>query len=335
MTESIDTNQVVNKPTDKPQTTASHSEISGSVNKGAGKDVIRGKSGRIYQRKPKPVIPEGMSKHQWKKMMKRKRWAENKVQMRIARRQRLKDRKLEKKRKIQELKDKGADYSSLLPPKKPRKLTADEQNDTDVTLIVDCAFDDLMLEKEVVSLSGQIARSYSVNKRSPNRVKLIIGCFNKRLKNRFDESLKDYIKWDSNEIEFNENDLDKVLEGKDLSKVTYLSADTDEKINELKSGETYIIGGIVDKGRHKNLCKEKAERLGIKTRRLPIDECIKISGRKVLTTAHVVELLIRWFAYKNWTKTFELVLPARKLKGNEQKDKAKDKIESQTIVQNL
>ncbi|KAF6015161.1 hypothetical protein HII13_000096 [Brettanomyces bruxellensis] len=321
MTETINATNLVNVSAKKEQAGADHTQSSESVEK----EAENGNKKKVYPRKPKPIIPEGMSKHQWKKMMKRKRWEENKVQMRVARRQRLKERKQERKRKIQELKDKGEDYSSLLPAKKPKKLTVDEQKDTNVSIIVDCAFDDLMLEKEVVSLSGQIARSYSVNKRSPNRVKLVIGCFNKRLKSRFDESLKDYFKWDHNEIEFTENDLDKLFVGKDLSKVTYLSADTDEKIEELKSGETYIVGGIVDKGRHKNLCKEKAEKLGIKTRRLPIDECIKISGRKVLTTAHVVELLIRWFEYKDWTKTFEQVLPARKLKDNKPRNKeAKD-----------
>lgn len=275
--------------------------------------VIIGTNGVKYHRKPKAVIPNGMSKHQYKKMMKRKRWAENKVQMRKDRRARKKQRKAAKRQEIEELKEKGEDYSSLLPVKKPRRMTVDQQKDTKVGVIVDCGFDELMLEKEVVSLSNQITRSYSVNKRSPYRVKLTISCFNKRLKDRFDSSLADYTKWNENEISFVEDDLDKVLAGHDLSKVVYLSADTDEKLEELKPGETYIVGGIVDKGRHKNLCKEKAERLGIKTRRLPIDEYIKISGRKVLATSHVVELLIKWFQYKDWKETFEEVLPARKM----------------------
>ncbi|QPG73467.1 hypothetical protein FOA43_000778 [Brettanomyces nanus] len=281
-------------------------------------------------KREKPQIPEGMSKHQWKKMIKRKRWEENKGKMRVNRRKRKRDRNAERKRKIDELKEKGEDYSDLMPAKKPKKLMPEEQVSTGCRIIVDCGFDEMMLEREVVSLSNQITRSYSENKRSPYRVELLITSFNKRLKERYDKSIRDYDKWDETEVKFIEDDLDVVLKDEDLSKVVYLSADTEEKLEELKSGETYIVGGIVDKGRHKNLCKDKAEKLGIKTRRLPIDESIKISGRKVLATSHVVELLIKWFKYKDWKTAFEDVLPPRKLreeKNNEKVVKKKEAIE--------
>lgn len=161
--------------------------------------------------------------------------------------------------------------------------------------------------------------------------KLVISGLDKRLKKRFDSVLPDYKNWDPECAQFNESSLINILNNwnnkdfkksneenqKDIdySNVVYLSADTDEKITELKPNEIYIVGGIVDKGRHKNLCKGTAESLGhnIKIRRLPIDEFIKLSGRKVLTTAHVVELLLKWIEYKDWKKAFEEVLPPRKM----------------------
>lgn len=163
--------------------------------------------------------------------------------------------------------------------------------------------------------------------------KLVISGLDKRLKARFDSVLPDYQNWDPECVQFKEDKLQNVIDGwnanandnesvleledekRDYSNVVYLSADTEEMITELKPGEVYIVGGIVDKGRHKNLCKGTAESLGhnIKIRRLPIDEYIKLSGRKVLTTAHVVELLLKWCEYKDWKKAFEEVLPPRKM----------------------
>lgn len=236
-----------------------------------------------------------------------------------------------------------------VPPMDPKKK---------IGIVIDCSYDDYMNEKEVVSLSSQITRAYSSNRQAVKAyyakevekrkksdeeaneanekemeiapaAKLVVSGLDKRLKQRFETVLPDYQKWDPECAQFREDSLQSVLDGwegdkdkssQDYSNVVYLSADTDDVITELKAGEVYVVGGIVDKGRHKNLCKTTAESLGhnIRIRRLPIDEYIKLSGRKVLTTAHVVELLLKWCEYKNWKKAFEEVLPPRKMGKNEE-----------------
>ncbi|ODQ46866.1 hypothetical protein PICMEDRAFT_22851, partial [Pichia membranifaciens NRRL Y-2026] len=265
--------------------------------------------------------PEGMTKSAYKKLLRRQRHEETKAEYREHRKQLRKDRDAERREEISKLKANGEPYEHLVKPRNKNKIVKT------IGVVIDCGYDDYMNEKEVVSLSSQITRAYSSNRQAMDiapAAKLVISGLDKRLKQRFESVLPDYQKWDPECAQFKETSLQTVLDrwngdnsvgDQDYSNVVYLSADTEDVITELKAGEIYVVGGIVDKGRHKNLCKTTAESLGhnIRIRRLPIDEYIKLSGRKVLTTAHVVELLLKWCEYKDWKKAFEEVLPPRKM----------------------
>ncbi|CDR45818.1 CYFA0S20e00540g1_1 [Cyberlindnera fabianii] len=265
-------------------------------------------SPNVEQKHVKPVIPEGMSKSAWKKEQKRLRFAERKSEYQQIRKEKKARARENRRAKIQEYVEKGQEVPDELKQRRKQRMPED-QSDSGLKFVIDCDFDDLMTEKERVSLSAQITRSYSSNRFAKQTAECTVSSFNKLLKKRFEEGLKDanWANWDH--FTFQEEEF----KPEDKEKCIYLSSDSTEVLETLEPGMTYVIGGIVDKGRYKNLCKDKAEKMGLVTKRLPIDEYIKLSGRRVLTTTHVVELMLKWMEVKDWRLAFNSVLPPRKL----------------------
>ena len=68
----------------------------------------------------------------------------------------------------------------------------------------------------------------------------------------------------------------------------------------------------MDRNRHKNVCRDKAERQGIATARLPIKKHVPILTSAVLTTNHVVEMLLLFSESRDWRTALEQVIPERK-----------------------
>lgn len=237
----------------------------------------------------------GISKRQYKKILKQQHQEETKEEFRRIKREK---RKQGKKRH-----------------RNRSKVPFEKQLDSKgVRCLVDCEFDDLMNEREIVSLSGQITRMYSCKRQCQYNLPLIINSLNKRLKDRFDSMVPQYRQWKN--LEINEDMTLKQKMEHDQAQghqYVYLTADTDEEVEELQENTTYVIGGIVDKNRHKNLCVNKARELGMKVGRLPIGKYIKINGRQVLATSHVYEICCKWLEYRDWEKAFNEILPPRKL----------------------
>ncbi|TGO42137.1 hypothetical protein BHYA_0012g00530 [Botrytis hyacinthi] len=94
--------------------------------------------------------------------------------------------------------------------------------------------------------------------------------------------------------------------------IVYLSSDSENTLTTLSPYTTYVIGGIVDKNRHKGLCYKRACDAGIPTAKLPIGEYMTMQSRTVLTVNHVMEIMIRWLETGDWGKAFLKVIPKRK-----------------------
>ena len=94
--------------------------------------------------------------------------------------------------------------------------------------------------------------------------------------------------------------------------IIYLTSDSPHTLDRLSPYTSYIIGGIVDKNRHKGLCYKRACERGIPTAKLPIGEFMTMQSRSVLAVNHVVEIMLKWLETGDWGEAFLSVIPKRK-----------------------
>lgn len=214
-----------------------------------------------------------------------------------------------------------------------------------ITFIFDCQFDGLMTENEMISLASQLTRCYSDNRKAPFKAQLAVSSFGGKLKKRFDTVLVgSHENW--HDIEFSEKDFAEVAqlakqsmgspkggaiagalarpessEGEDaqiedsdspVEEIVYLTSDSPNTLHKLKPFSTYIIGGLVDKNRHKGICYQRAMDRNISTAKLPIGEFLQMQSRQVLTTNHVNEIMLKWLQLGDWGEAMMQVMPKRK-----------------------
>lgn len=298
-------------------------------------------STKYHEKRERSPLPEGMSRSAYKKMKRQKQIETGKEERKAKDKQRKKDSKARRREEAQKATEAGIPVKST--PNQALFEKRQKSVQLPVSIIIDCSFDEKMLETEITSLSSQITRCYSDNSKAKYRAHLAVSSFNKRLKERFDTVLqKQYKKWKG--VKFLGEDFVKVakqandwmteqhgkhdysesafakqnasIEGEDSRKrkgeVIYLSSDSDNVINKLEPYCTYIVGGLVDRNRHKGICYKSAIDAGVKTARLPIGEFLEMNSRKVLTTNHVNEIMLHWLDLGDWGEAFVKVIPKRK-----------------------
>lgn len=359
-----------------------------------------------------------LSKSQQKKLRKKQEWEAGKDYRRVLRRQKHKERQARKAEAKAELE---AKYKSgeLAPPEPGAgKKGPSRPIQVPVSLILDCDFNELMLEKEIISLSAQLTRCYSDNRCAPYRSHLVMSSWGGSLKDRFETVLSsNHLSWKG--VIFTEGnfvaaaeELDPIMRGpkggrkvgalapkeepaseqkkngssnapatrpeavatvpkpeeaslkpeisnpemeptstnstevppaaketppnpeepaaKPQPQIVYLTSDSPDTLTVLSPNTSYIIGGIVDKNRHKGLCYKRACELGIPTAKLPIGEYMTMQSRSVLAINHVVEIMLKWLETGDWGEAFLAVIPKRKEAKLKNRNKAKKDGESES-----
>jgi len=222
------------------------------------------------------------------------------------------------RRKIEreKLKRKKANNPASAPKRRKGNKLCDSNNKLRVA--VDCSFDDLMTEKDIVKLSKQIQRIYAMNRHMDNPLQLHLTNMQGKTLERMG-CVDGYKNWDIN------LKSESLIELFEPSNVVYLCAESENLLSTFDDSKTYVIGGFVDHNAHKGLAYERAKAAGFQHARLPIDQFFTISTRKVLTVCHVFEIISNFCVSNSWTSAIEKTVPERKgLKSLDDKTKSEE-----------
>ncbi|KAL3850965.1 hypothetical protein ACJIZ3_012847 [Penstemon smallii] len=174
-------------------------------------------------------------------------------------------------------------------------------------VVIDLEFAHLMTSNELHSLVQQIMYCYAINGRCALPAHLwLTGCQGE-MQNQL-LRVPGYDKW---AIEKESQSYVEAFKDQ-KEKLVYLTADSENVLDELDPKAIYIIGGLVDRNRWKGITMNKANEQGIKTAKLPIGAYLKMSSSQVLTVNQVVEILLKFLETKDWKVSFFEVIPQRK-----------------------
>ncbi|KAJ5555161.1 hypothetical protein N7461_003631 [Penicillium sp. DV-2018c] len=275
-----------------------------------------------------------MSKNQLKKIRRAEALQQKRALQKAQKKDKLQEKKERRRAMFEEAKATGGEEAvkKLRETFKSTKAKHAKSTLLPLTFVMDCGYDDLMSDRERISLAGQLTRSYSDNSRAPYIAHMMFSSFDKKLKERFDTVLVTHKNW--KRVRLMQEDF---VHASELAKaqmaqrgqlagpfadqpdakpedgeIVYLSSDSENTLTELKPYSTYIVGALVDKNRHKAVCYNEAVAKGVKTAKLPIGQYIQMAHRPVLATNHVIEIMLQWLELRDWGKAFMKVIPPRK-----------------------
>ncbi len=298
-------------PSDNPDEGESHAHASGH-------DILNKQSTDAASQKE-------LSKKEIKRLAKDEIMREKKRLKKQQAREERKKQQAQKKRALEELwktmtpeeieedkKARKAKISELRQVSKDKKARLLQGLKEGQRIVIDYDFESYMHSGEIKSIVQQTNFSYGMNGKSVHPCHLILTSIKGDIEKAFDRQIPSRNSWIATQtsqsyLEMFANERDKLV---------YLTAEAEDEIQELDKDKIYVIGGIVDRNRHKGLCYTRAKEHGIPTARLPIGEYIKLSRSPVMCTNHVVEILVKWQETKDWEQAFDAVIPDRKRMGS-------------------
>lgn len=185
-----------------------------------------------------------------------------------------------------------------------------KNNSSKHEIYLDCSFEEKMTYSEVNSLATQIRYCYAINKKAKHPVQLSCSSLSGETLNHL-QNISGFSRWYHKA--FFHTDQDIIGSYNNKSKLVYLTSDSENILTKLEDNKIYIIGGIVDRGKLKDVSLRRAEKNGIQTAKLPINEYLSLVSTKVLTCNHVFDILLKLKEKEgNWKDAILAVLPKKK-----------------------
>lgn len=180
---------------------------------------------------------------------------------------------------------------------------------SELKIIFDLDYLNLMKTREIKSLATQIASSYNINKK--NKIPFCMHVTSFTGESRLELESMGAKSWlmHFHEQKFTEVE-DFIKSGRDI---IYLSPDSPNILEEINEKSLYVIGGFVDKPISKYRSLDKANSLSIKTARLPLNEFLPKLMNPVLNINNVIEIISRYVETNNWETTIKELIPKRML----------------------
>jgi tRNA (guanine9-N1)-methyltransferase len=286
-----------------------------------------------------PTDDSGLSKNQQKKLIREKKWLETKdlrPELRQKKRAARKVRRDDLKALIATKEEQGEDVSDLLPQlqvgKPPRlskeeKITLLEKLESAPKVIIDCDFELHMKDGELNSLVTQFSHFLAQNKKSEHPINIVLSGVGPRMDAMLTKRMA--YKWNAwLGLIYKETYLEKFP----LENLVYLTGDSETNMSEFDSTKNYIIGGLIDHNKLKNITLDKAKKEGVMHQRFPMADHVKLKMCPILAVNHVASILLRLNEGCSWAESFKQAIPDRKIDDGEspdQKDVGQSELEGQ------
>ena len=180
-----------------------------------------------------------------------------------------------------------------------------------VKVAIDCSMSDQMSPKEICKLCRQINHAYGMLMRSEKPFHLYLtglitnGSIHKECMRQC-SGFENYIIDTTESLHYEAFPADSII---------YMTPDSPNVLESLDKACVYVVGGLVDESLEQGLTYKNAEKMKLKTARLPVDvymDKTNPGAHCVMAINQVIGILLDVNAGKEWSDVLTTHLPSRK-----------------------